>query len=620
MYNEQKQLVKKLILRDSKAFIQTSIDEKGIWPVLTSITKAKRKISIPFTSNEINTHFTSICNRPTTCSTPPFCHEICSLAKFNVREVSASELAYVWRGMKKKHSTSEDSLGISNYMFNLLMYSYKFRDVLLNLINMSIVQCEVPSKLKIAKIVAIPKCENPKTLNDMRPISILPVISKVLEKCVYLQLRRFVNANNILYVHQYGFRPNHCTEHAELYILDKAKTAIQRNNMYAVVALDVKKAFDTINRDILFSKLDSYNINSQWFKAYIDGRQQYVQIDQCKSDVTTTIRGLPQGGCLSSLAFAIYINNLHKSVCQSELVLFADDSQTCREININNVQEDMAKLQNDCNFIVDWFTCNDLELNATKTELIVHSNKKNRPIALQQTIYVNGHEIKCSEQMKSLGLVKDQLLTWDVHTNNLMKKANKSLWKIRCLKPLLTQPQLKLAIETLILTQIYYMCAVWGEASKKYLKIINKIIKDAHRMVSNGSSSSECEWLFIEEMYIYKSLMLCYASNQKLSPPPFFEIINHSAIIKKNTRSGSIRYVDKSLCKSYLVHIMTKMWSQCSAKSSIIDNVNVFKESIKCEIIQQRHKSEVSDDQDIIDEVLEYIRLLYARTGPNQTT
>ncbi len=619
-YKKQKQLVKKLISEDSKSYIQTSMTEKGVWPVLTALTKAKTKINIPFSPDEINTHFTNICNRPTTRSSNAISFEVTNSDTFKVSEVSAAELAYVWRRMKNKQSTGTDSLGMSNYMFNLLMNSNIFRNVFLNILNMSITQCEVPYKLKIAKIIAIPKCEKPLTLNDVRPISILPVISKVLEKCVYLQLRRFISKHDILYTHQYGFRPKHSTEHAELYILDKAKTAIQRNNMYAVVALDVKKAFDTVNRNIFYGKLESYNICSSWFKAYLSDRQQYVQVDNCKSTISTTIRSVPQGGCLSSIAFAIYINDLYKAIKHSELVLFADDSQTCKEININNIQCDMSTLQNDCNYIVEWFTQNDLELNASKTELIVHSSKKNRDVALQQCISVNGHQIKCSESMKSLGLIKDQMLLWNLHTDHIVKKASKSLWKLRCLKPLLTKQQLKLAIETLLLTQIYYICVVWGEASKKYLKRINKIVKDAYRLLTNGSSTSDCEWLYIEEMYLYKSLILCFSANQKISPPSFFNIVNHSAIQKKETRSGNVRYVCKDSCKSYLVYNMTKMWAQCSENTSHSDNINVFKDSIKNEIIARRPKSEVSCDQNIIDEVLEYIRLLYTRTNPNQTT
>ncbi len=222
--------------------------------------------------------------------------------------------------------------------------------------------------------------------------------------------------------------------------------------------------------------------------------------------------------------------------------------------------------------------------------------------------------------MKSLGFIKDQMLLWNLHTDHIIKKANKLLWKLRCLKPLLTQQQLKLAIETLLLTQIYYMCVVWGEASKKHLKRINKIVKDAHRLLSNGPSTSDCEWLYIEEMYLYKSLMLWFSSNQKISPPSFFNIVSHNAILKKETRSGNIRFVCKDLCKSYLVYNMTKMLAQCSENACSSENINTFKENIKNEIIMRRPKSEVSCDQSIIHEVLEYIRLLYTRTDPNQTT
>jgi len=194
MYKRQKQLVKKLIIEDSKSFVQSSMDEKGIWPILTALTKAKTKISIPFSPDEINTHFTDISNRPTTCSPTVLNNDTEFPDKFKISEVSSAELSFVWRRMKNKQSTGTDSLGMSNYMFNLLMQSNKFREVLLNFLNMSITQCIVPYKLKIAKIVAIPKCDKPVTLNDVRPISILPVISKVLEKCVYLQLRRYVSA------------------------------------------------------------------------------------------------------------------------------------------------------------------------------------------------------------------------------------------------------------------------------------------------------------------------------------------------------------------------------------------------------------------------------------------
>lgn len=148
-----------------------------------------------------------------------------------------------------------------------------------------------------------------------------------------------------------------------------------------------------------------------------------MQVNECKSSITKTLRGLAQGGCISSLAFAIYINDLHTSIQHSDLVLFADDSQTGKEVSISNVQRDMEALQTDCTNIVRWFTENDLELNASKSELIVHSSKKNKHIALSQFIYISGCKISCSENVKSLGLIKDQLLNWDAHIDHVTKKS-----------------------------------------------------------------------------------------------------------------------------------------------------------------------------------------------------
>ncbi len=154
----------------------------------------------------------------------------------------------------------------------------------------------------------------------------------------------------------------------------------------------------------------------------MDDRHQFVQQNSDISNTTKTLRGLAQGGGISSIAFALYINDLHTAINSSELVLFADDSQTCKELSKNNIQADMDALQNDCCNIVKWFACNDLELNASKTELMIHASKKNQALANIQKIYINECEIKCSEQVKSLGLIKDQLLTWKPHIEYVSKK------------------------------------------------------------------------------------------------------------------------------------------------------------------------------------------------------
>lgn len=623
-YALQKRYVKKLILRDCKNYVQAYVDKKGIWPTINMFYKSKTKPNIPFSADEINEHFTKICNKPLQIHDTDEDINLLHDNKFKLDSIHKVELLYAWKRMRNKQSTSTDSTGMCNLVFNLLMKSSRFQDVILDFLNMSIHECVVPAKMKIAKIVSIPKCAKPQSLNDMRPISILPVMSKLLEKCVYLQLRRHITTNNILYTHQYGFRPGHSAEHAELYVVNKAKTAIQHGNMLAVVSLDVKKAFDTINRKLLFKKLETFNIDSAWFRAYMDGRQQYVQLNDTKSKTSNTLRGIVQGGCISSIAFALYINNLYESLKHSEIVLFADDSQTCKEIDICNVASDMNNLQQDCTAIVNWFTENDLELNASKTELIIHSSKKNKPLAMRQKISISECEISCSEQVKSLGLIKDQLLTWKPHIDVTTKKANKSLWKLRCLKPVLNFSQMKLAIETLILTQVYYMSIVWGSAYKKYLKPINKIIKDAHYMLTSESptSSTTTEWLYIEEMHKYKALTLSYLSIHKLTPPRFQNIINCAALSIKNTRSGEVCYVENIMCTDYLQLYMTKMWAQIDKKTRASSSAAEFKNSVKTQIISARKINESGCDCDTncLDEVLTYVQFLYSDVTLNQTT
>ncbi len=188
------------------------------------------------------------------------------------------------------------------------------------------------------------------------------------------------------------------------------------------------------------------------------------------------------------------------------------------------------------------------------------------------------------------------------------------MWKLRCLKPVLTRDQMKLGLETLVLTQLYYMSIVWGSAAKKYLRCINKIIKDAHYLLDNGlSTSMDSEWLFIDEMHKYQSLVLSHASIQKCTPPCFFNIINCEALKTKNTRSGEVHYVEKSMCIDYIQHYMSKQRAQLNSKTRAIERKTEFKSVIRKEIfsIRKRDECECDCETNCLDDVLNYVQNLY---------
>lgn len=160
-----------------------------------------------------------------------------------------------WKKMKKPFSRSEDAHGISNSVVNLAIANENFVMTLANLYNICIKSNNYPKSLKIAKIIPVSKITNATTANDLRPISILPVFSKIFDKCLYQQLSSHFFNNNLIHNTQFGFRPNHSTHHALLVLTDSVYKNMNNNFVNIIASIDVAKAFDTTSREILCQKL-----------------------------------------------------------------------------------------------------------------------------------------------------------------------------------------------------------------------------------------------------------------------------------------------------------------------------------------------------------------------------
>ena len=201
-----------------------------------------------------------------------------------------------------------------------------------------------PNKLKLAKVISIYKKDDPTQVTNYRPISLLPVLSKVIEKTIAKQLSGYFEDNKLFNQNQYGFRPGHSTEHAALELVDKITSQMDNNETPINIFLDLSKAFDTIDHNILLDKLKYDGLDDiaiKLFRRYLTNRYQYVQIENAKSQLLEINTGVPQGSILGPLLFIIYINDISQSSEKIDFIAYADDTTLSTTLNKFSESEDM---------------------------------------------------------------------------------------------------------------------------------------------------------------------------------------------------------------------------------------------------------------------------------------
>ena len=208
------------------------------------------------------------------------------------------------------------------YIVNSLAYMF----------NKSLEDREFPSLWKIARVIPIFKDGDKSAKENYRPISVLPVVSRLFEKLVYNQLYEYLNSNDLLAPSQSGFRSLHSTATALLKCTNDWYSSLDVGKHVGVIFVDLKKAFDTVDHKILVQKLAHYGIHSSelmWFKSYLSNRSQFTRVNGVDSKVQNIDIGVPQGSCLGPLLFLLYINDLPKITNNAKVYMYADDTIVC---------------------------------------------------------------------------------------------------------------------------------------------------------------------------------------------------------------------------------------------------------------------------------------------------
>ena len=340
-------------------------------------------------------------------------------------------------------------------------------DSLSIIFNRSIITGIFPDDWKCSKVIPLFKQGKRKDLNNYRPISIIPIVAKVFERIIYDQVNFFLTDNKLLSTSQSGFRSLHSTVTALLEATNDWAYNIDHGNVNAVVFLDLKKAFDTVDHAIILSKLNAYGIGSEWFKSYLSDRNQKCFVNGFLSPNRSLSCGIPQGTILGPLLFLIYINDLPNCLEHSQARMYADDTHLT--LASNNVRDINQNLNQDLVNVSEWLIANKLTLNQSKTEfMLIGSRQRLCTLSPLPSLEIDGIPVNQVSLTKSLGVLIDENLSWNMHINKLIKKIASSIGAIKRLRPFVPFTTLQYIYNSLVQPHFNYCCVVWDNCNKTY--------------------------------------------------------------------------------------------------------------------------------------------------------
>ncbi len=444
--------------------------------------------------------------------------------------------------------------------------------------------------MKTAKIIPIYKTGDKHFYTNYRPISLLSQFSKILEKLFVARLDSFIEKYHILIEGQYGFRTNRSTSMALMEVTEELTNSIY-NKEYAVgVFIDLKKAFDIINHNILLHKLERYGIRGvglSWIRSYIENRKQFVQIGDYRSSRSNISCGVPQGFVLGPKLFILYINDITMASDMLKYVIFADDT------NIFSSGKDLQRLLQAITVELEnlklWFDNNKLSLNISKSKFILFGNKKVNP-NMQVELSIENVKLERVQEHTFLGVIIDQNMSWKPHISYVRSKTARSLGILRKTRHILNLRSLYLLYCTLLLPYLTYCVETWGNTYKSNLNPLIVMQKKAIRTVHNVRYTHHTNKLFFKSSTLklldiveLKTAQIAYKARNNLLPGNLQKLFKeregrYEYRHKLNFQQPKARTTLKSMCISVKG---VKLWNGLPDEIKKSNNNYHFKKMFK---------------------------------------
>ena len=514
---------------------------------------------------------------------------------FPEKELTDDELKSAFDQLKPNKSSGYDEIHptVVKQAYNLIKTPLKY------IFKLSINTGDFPDKLKIARVTPIFKSGEETFLNNYRPISVLPCLSKILERIMYNRLYTFLNENNLLYEKQFGFQAAHSTDHAIVELANQIYSKFNENKFTLGVFIDLSKAFDTVDHDILLTKLKFYgihNMNHKWFRSYLTSRKQFIECDKTKTKTNIITCGVPQGSILGPLLFLIYVNDLNKSSNILNPIMFADDTNLF--YSHNDIKTLFKTVNNELKNIHEWFKANKLSLNADKTKYVFfHKTRISDYLPLQlPTLYIDAYKIKRVYFTKFLGVMLDENLTWKKHIELIESKMSKNIGILYKAKFLLNKTCLKNIYFSFIQSYLIYANIAWASTNQTKLKKIYSKQKHASRIIFQEGRYTHARPLMktlnalnIYQINIFQTLVFMFKLKNNMAPKVFqnqFKSIQHKYPTKYSLQNFKQPKTISKLTKYSITSRGPELWNNfINNETKLITNISRFKKTIKKQIL-----------------------------------
>ena len=421
-------------------------------------------------------------------------------------------------------------------------------DSLCDMLNLSIAIGVFPDSWKIARITPIFKSGKTDDRSNYRPISILPVLSRIFEKLIFNQLYKYLDTSKHSFPKQSGFRRLYSVVTSLLSCTNDWYKNIDTGKYTALVFIDLKIAFDTVDHGILLKKIQKYGVSGNelaWFTSYLQDRRRLSKINGVSSQIEKIHCGVPQRSCLGPLLFIVYINDLPLCLERCQVTMYPDDASisfSARSVNDLNLT-----MNKELDSLRKWLQCNKLSLNVLKTQAMVigfrpNLKKISTKLVEPPSFSIGGSEVEMVHNVNYLGVQIDRHLSWDEHIHFIRSKVSRAIGFLKYAKKLLSQDILCKMYRGIVEPHLRYCCSVWGACGGTRLQVLQKLQNRAARIMTNSSYDSSASalvktlnWPTVADMIQVETACMVYKSINELAPDYLSQIFTKKSACSRET-------------------------------------------------------------------------------------